>query len=157
MSPIEVARKLAGFGKTEEACRAYVLALATIPGPDPDEKMEAAMYILEFEGEYRAAYTAFLELYRDGHYKEDAWNIMTEAFYLPNEKLLRSRYENNVKQLRKYPYLFRNDFPEFEELPIKFYPFDDSSYVPYDAGAERFEDMVDPGEQVIHRNFFKNL
>ena len=54
MSPIEVARKLAGFGKTEEACRAYVLALATIPGPDPDEKMEAAMYILEFEGEYRA-------------------------------------------------------------------------------------------------------
>ncbi len=157
MSPIEVARKLAGFGKTEEACRAYVLALAAIPGPDPDEKMEAAMYILQFEGEYRAAYTAFLELYRDGHYKEDAWNIMTEAFYLPNEKLLRSRYENNVKQLRKYPYLFRNDFPEFEELPIKFYPFDDSSYVPYDAGAERFEDMMDPGEQVIHRNFFKNL
>ena len=50
MSPIEVARKLAGFGKTKEACRAYVLALAAVPGPDPDEKMEAAIYILQFEG-----------------------------------------------------------------------------------------------------------
>ena len=59
MSPIEIARKLAGLGETGDACRAYELALAAVPGPGPDEKMEAAMYILQFEGEYRAAYTAF--------------------------------------------------------------------------------------------------
>lgn len=157
MSPIEIARKLAGLGETGDACRAYELALAAVPGPGPDEKMEAAMYILQFEGEYRAAYTAFLELYRDGCYKEDAWNIMTEAFYLPNEKLLRSHYENNVKQLKKYPYFFRKDFPDFEDLPIKFYPFDDSSYVPLTAAEGRFGEPTDFSEPVISRNFFKDL
>lgn len=145
------------LGETKDACRAYELALAAVPEPGPDEKMEAAMYILQFEGEYRAAYTAFLELYRDGCYTQDVWNIMTEAFYLPNEKLLRSHYENNVKQLKKYPYLFRKDFPAFEELPIKFYPFDDNSYVPYHEDEGRFDDPTDYGEPVIRRNFFKNL
>lgn len=157
MSPIEVARKLAALGKTEDACRAYELALAMVPEPDTDEKMEAAMYVLQFEGEYRAAYTAFLELYRDGHYVDDTWNIMTEAFYLPNEKLLRSHYENNIKQLKKYPYLFRKDFPSFEELPIKFYPFDDSSYVPYHSDKGQFDEPTDFSEPVIRRNFFKDL
>ena len=157
MEPIEVARKLAGFGKAKEACAAYQLALAAIPEPDPDEKMEAAMYVLQFGGEYRSAYLAFLELNHDGYYVDDTRNIMTEAFYLPNEKLLRSHYERNCKQLAKYEYIFRKDFLPFEELPVKFYPFDDDIFIPYTVKEQRFGDRTDYNEPVVSQNFFKNL
>lgn len=157
MKPIEVARKLAGFGKTKEACTAYELALAAVPEPDPGEKMEAAMYVLQFGGEYRAAYLAFLELNHDGFYVDDTRSIMTEAFYLPNEKLLRTHYERNCKQLAKYQYIFRKDFVPFEELPIRFYPFDDETFVPYWPEKEQFGDRTDFRDPVATKNFFNNL
>lgn len=157
MEPIEVARKLVGFGEAKDACRAYELVLSDEKDPAPDEKMEAAMYVLQFGGDYRLAYKGFLELNQAGQYVEDTRAIMTEAFYLPNEKLLRSHYENNIKQLKKYPYLFKKDFVPFEELPIRFYPFDDNSYVPYHVDEDKFEDITDYKDPVISRNFFHDL
>lgn len=157
MGPIDVARKLVGFGQKEDACKAYELVLAGNGEPLADEKMEAAMYVLQFEGDYKLAYKGFLELNRAGEYVEDTRTIMTEAFYLPNERLLRSHYENNVRQLKKYPYLFRQDFVPFEELPVKFYPFDENTYVPYDVERDSFGDVTDYNDPVITRYFFKDL
>lgn len=157
MSPIEVARKLAAFGQAKDACKAYELALMEEQEPGPDEKMEAALFVLQFGGDYRLAYMAFLELNHGGEYAEDTRNVMREAFYLPNEKLLRSHYEKNCKALKKYPYLFRDDFVPFEELPVKFYPFDDTAYVPYFENEDRFGEITDFNDPVITRNFFKDL
>lgn len=157
MNPIEIARKLVGFGQTADACKAYELALTLKPEPTPDEKIEAAMFVLQFGGDYRLAYMSFLDMNHAGEYVDDTRNIMTEAFYLPNEKLLRSHYENNVKQLKKYPYLFQKDFVPFEDLPIKFYPFDDKTYVPYYADKNKFGEVTDFSDPVISRNFFHDL
>lgn len=156
MRAIEIARKLSGYGQTEEACKAYVLAVHE-EGCDPAEKMEGAMYILQFQGDYQVAYDCFLGLYREGHYREDCLNILTEAFYLPNVKELRGRYERNRKALGRYPYLFRRDFPAFEELPIRFYPYDERRYVPFYVEEGRFGEPVDFGYPVVGRNFFWQL
>lgn len=156
MTAIEVARKLAALGQKEEARKAYMLVIQT--GGEPVEELEAAVYILQSGGDYQISYTSFIDLYNRGHFREDILPLMTKVFYEPNIKLLKSRYERNCKQLSRYPYLFRRDFLPFEELPIRFYPYDDhNGYVPFYAADERFGDFINFKKTVISQNFFYDL
>ena len=157
MNAIEIARRLAELGETEKACGAYNLAIQENNGADPAQDMEAAVYILQEGGDYKLPYTCFMDLYKRGCFAEDCLAIMTEAFYLPNVKEQQSRYERNRKLLSKYPYLFRRDFPAFEELPVRFYPFDDTTYIPFTRAEGRFGEAVNFTRQVVSRNFFKDL
>lgn len=155
MDTMELARRLAGLGQTREAQDAYALALEQ--GTDPAEKLEAAVYIFQSGGDYRISYTCFRDLYNQGHFREETLAIMTQAFYEPNVKALKKRYEKNCKLLAKYPYLFRKDFPSFQDLSIRFYPYDDNGYIPFFVKEERFGDYVNLKDPVIGRNFFKDL
>lgn len=157
MTAIEIARRLAELGQAEEACRAYILAINESSGESPDEEMEAALYILQFQGDYRIPYTRFVDLYRRGCYREDCLNILQEAFYFPNERELKERYERNCRALRKYPFLFRTDFVPFEELPIRFFPYDDKGYFPFHVEEGRFDEYTDFDTAVVSRNFFADL
>lgn len=156
MEAIEIARKLAELGQAKDACAAYGLAVQQ--GVDPIEQMEAAAYILQNGGDHRISYGCFVGLYNQGLFREDILPLMEAVFYEPNVKQLKSRYERNCKLLAKYPYLFRKDFVPFEELPIRFFPYDDhNGYVPFYRAEERFGGFVNFGNQVIGRNFFKDL
>ena len=157
MRAIEIAQRLAQLNEVESALRAYKLALQE--EADPTTKMEAAAYILQFgkENDYKIAYTIFRELYNQGIFKENVLEIMDEAFYAPNLRAMKSRYDRNCKYLSKYPYLFRSDFVKFEDLPLRFYPYDDSSYTPYDVEGQRFGDYINFRDTVITQNFFHDL
>lgn len=124
---------------------------------EPNEIMESALFVLETGGDYKVAYDAFLGLYRTGSLREDAMSALTQAFYEPNEEELRERYERNCALLREYPYLFRKDFPAFESLPVRFFPYDDEGYLPFDRAGEQFGDYFAPRRAVISRNFFRDL
>ena len=156
MQAMEVARKLAELGQSKEACQAYKLALND---GDNTDRMEAAIYILQFGGvdDYKIAYSCFVDLYKQGFAQQDILAIMDGAFYQPNVKMLKKRYEKNCNLLRKYPYIFRKDFPAFNELPIIFFPYDDNQYMPFNAIEQCFIDFYNPKHQVISRNFFKDL
>ena len=155
MTAIEIARRLAELGDTEKACQAYTLAIHQ--AQEPAEELEAAVYILQNGGDYKISYSAFVDLYGRGQFQEDCLAILTQAFYEPNVKLLKSRYQNDCKLLDKYPYLFRRDFIDFESLPIRFYPFDDNCFVPFYVQEGRFGDLIDLKKPVVTRNFFKDL
>ena len=159
MRTLEIARKLAQLNERENACQAYKLALHETGGSDPETELEAAMYILQYGrgDDYKVSYTVFHDLYNRGFCKEDILSIMDGAFYAPNVKLLQTRYRKNCALLAKYPYIFRKDFPEFEDLPIRFYPFDDNSYTLYYPAEERFGNYINVKETVIRHNFFKDL
>ena len=157
MKAIDIARKLAQLEQGEDACRAYTLSLQENNGQDPALDMEAALYILEHEGDYKISYTCFRNLYDHGHFREDALSVMTQAFYQPNEEALRERYEKNRALLAPYPYFFREDFVPFEDLPIRFYPYDDDGYLPFFPAEERFGDYINFKNPVVSRNFFKDL
>lgn len=157
MNAIEIARRLAALDQRVDACNAYHVALQQLQGRDPAAEMEAAVYIFQSGGDYKISYTCFRDLYNRGCFQEDLLDLMTKAFYEPNAKLARTRYEKNCKLLAKYPYFFRKDFLPFEELPIRFYPFDDHSYIPYDIQEKRFGDYVNFKHPVVSRNFFKDL
>ena len=134
MRALEIARRLAQLNEVKNARQAYMLALQENAGQDPATELEAAMYILRFGSgdDYKISYTIFRDLYNKGFCKEDILELMTGAFYEPNVKMMQARYRKNCARLEKYPYIFRKDFPKFEDLPIRFYPFDDNSYTPFD-------------------------
>lgn len=156
MNTIEIARRLAECGEKAEAQRAYTLALQAAD-LSPEEELEAASYLLFSKGDYRIAYTSFLSLYRRGCFQAELLELMTQAFYLPNVDSLRRRYEENCTLLARYPYLFRRDFPSFEDLPIRFYPYDDDGYLPFDRKSSVFSDYVNFRIPVVDRNFFHDL
>ena len=155
MTAIEIARQLAALDQTEGAIKAYGLAIHQ--AQDPAEQLEAALYILQNGGDYKVSYSTFVDLHRQGQFQEDCLSIMTQAFYEPNVKLLKTRYENNCKLLAKYPYLFRKDFLDFEFLPLRFYPYDDNRFVPFHVGEGRFGEYIDFKLPRVTRNFFKDL
>ena len=159
MRVLEIARRLAQLNETERACQAYALALNECEGQDPGVELEAALYILRFGGgdSYQISYTVFCRLYNAGFCQEDILQIMNEAFYVPNIKLFQTRYRKNCALLAKYPYIFQKNFLPFEDLPIRFFPFDDTSYVPFYPAEKRFGDYIDLKRTVIQHNFFKDL
>lgn len=156
MQPIDIARRCAELNAVPDANSAYILALHQ-GGLAPEERMEAAVYLLRMGGSYKVAYTEFVRLYQEGQFRDDCLDILTDAFYAPNVKPMKNRYEKNCAALAKYPYLFRTDFPKFEDLPLRFYPYDDKGYLPFDLGKQKFGGYVNYNHPVVSRNFFKNL
>ena len=156
MQTIDIARRCAELNAVADANNAYVVALHQ-GGLAPEERMEAAVYLLRMGGDYKVAYTQFTALYSEGQFQAECLDIMTQAFYEPNVKPMKNRYEKNCAALAKYPYLFRTDFPKFEELALRFYPFDDNGYLPFDPQKQEFGGYVNYNNPVVSRNFFKNL
>ena len=155
METIGIARRLSALGSVEAAQDAYKLVIHQ--SADPAERLEAAVYILQSGGDYKVSYTCFCELYAQGHFHEQLLPVMSSAFYEPNIKDLQSQYERNCKLLKRYPYFFRKDFLPFDKLPIRFFPFDENGYVPYDTESDRFGDYINFKNPVISRNYFKEL
>ena len=156
MDTIEIARRLAELGQTVEAQAAYTLALQEAAERNPELELEAASYLFFSRG-YQVAYTSFVSLYNRGLYRAELLDLMTQAFYLPNVEKQRRQYERNCAALAKYPYLFRKDFPPFEDLPIQFFPFNDEGYVPFLKAEDRFDKYVNFNDPVIDRYFFRDL
>lgn len=153
---IDVARQLAGLGDIETAVKAYEDAL-TDKNLQPTDRLEAACAVLQFGGEYTRAYDAFLGLYEEEQLRGDVMDILTQAFYAPNVKYQKNLYKKNCKLLKKYPYIFRKDFPAFEELPVRFFPYNDNGVVPFDVNGDRFGEYTDFNEQVVRHYFFRDL
>ena len=153
---VEIARKLAELGQAEKALEAYTIALKQ-DNITAEERMEAACAVLQYGEDYKPAYNAFLALFQKGKFREDIFSILNEAFYAPNVKQQAKQYKKNCKLLKAYPYLFRKDFIPFEELPIKFFPYDDNGVLPFDTVEERFDDYIDFNEPVIRHYFFRDL
>ena len=68
MNTLELARKLAELNQTEDAQRAYFLALQEANGNDPEVELEAASFLFFSGGNYQTAYTTFVSLYNRGYF-----------------------------------------------------------------------------------------
>ena len=121
MQTIDIARRCAELNAVADANNAYVVALHQ-GGLAPEERMEAAVYLLRMGGNYRIAYTQFSRLYNEGQFREECLDIMTQAFYAPNVKLLKSRYEKNCAALKNIPTCFGLIFHNLKISPYAFIP-----------------------------------
>ena len=156
MEAIKIARRFAEMNEKEKAKASYTLALAQ-EEITPEEELEAASFIFFSEGDHRLPFTHFVSLFNQGHFQSEILGLMTQAFYLPNVKQQQKQYEKNVKALSRYPYLFRKDFPSFEDLNVLFFPFDHQGVIPYFPEETRFGEYVNVNDPVVDRWFFKDL
>ncbi len=156
MKTIEIARKLAELNQKEKAQKAFTLALHE-NNLAPEEELEAASYIFFSKGDHRIAFTSFVSLFNQGLFQAEIWDLMTQAFYLPNVQEQQKRYGLNIKKLEEYPYFFRSDFPAFEDLPMLFFPFDEKGFVPFDPQSNQFGEYINFNDAIIDRWFFKDL
>lgn len=157
MDAITLARTYAQAGDTTSALGEYHQVLLGSDGTRPENEMEAACYFFDHGGDYRVAYIAFQSLYNRGAFQEELFHLMVDAFYAPNVAEQQRTYRRNCKLLKAYPYLFRKDLPEFDDLPVKFFPYDDDGFTLFDAREDRFGEYFAPGHTVISRNFFRDL
>ena len=65
MDTIEIARRLAELGQTEEAQAAYSLVLQEAAERNPELELEAASYLFFSQGNYQVTYTANRRTFRD--------------------------------------------------------------------------------------------
>ena len=110
------------------------------------------MYILQAQGDYRLSYTCLCVLYNRGQFKDESLSVLTEAFYDPNQAEQKERYEANCGLLTGYPQLSRKDFIPFDQLPIRFYPYDDHGYIPYYRSEELFGDYTNFDDEITIRD-----
>lgn len=157
MRTIELARKLAEMGQKDDAQKGYFLALQNKEDLEPKEELEAASYLFFSKWDYKLPFTIFVSLYNRGLFRTELMDLMIQAFYLPNVQKLKKRYERNCRALSRYPYLFHQEFPLFEELPILFFPFDNQCYIPYFKFENHFGNSINFNDPVIDRYFFKDL
>ena len=159
MRTIEVARKLAEAGQKEDAQKGYYLSLQKLDTEalEPMEQLEAASFLFFSKWDHRLPFTIFVSLYNQGHFQNEIMNLMLQAFYLPNVQKQRKQYDRNCRALARYPYFFQSSFPEFDELPILFFPFDGKGFVPFIQAENHFGEYVDFNDPVIDRYFFKDL
>lgn len=159
MRTIEVARKLAELGRKEDAQKGYYLALQKMSTEElePMEQLEAASFLFFSKWDHRLPFTIFVSLYNKGHFQDEIMNLMLQGFYLPNVQKQRKQYARNCRALGRYPYFFRDSFPDFDQLPVLFFPFDDKGYIPFIQAENRFGDYINLDDPVIDRYFFKDL
>lgn len=157
MKAIEIARRMAELGQKEDAKKAYLLALREAQDSEPMVELEAASYIFFAKGDHKIALNTFLSLYNRGFYQKELMELITRAFYLPNIRVQQKQYAANCAQLSKYPYIFRKDFPAFEDLPIQFFPFDEKHFVPFYKKENRFGNFINFNNEIIDRYFFRDL
>lgn len=157
MNLIEIARQCVAYKQVDDAQKAYTLLLQQADGTDPAAELEAALYLFESGGDYRISFSCFQTLYNRGEFQNELFDLMVNAFYAPNLKLQEKLYQKNCRFLARYPYLFRKDFLPFDELPIKFFPFDDTGFLPFDTRKNKFSDYLNVNHPVVSRNFFREL
>lgn len=157
MTMLEIARRFAETKQTKKAQEAYTLFLKTEKSKTPEEELEAASYIFFSRGDYQISYTIFVSLYNRGLFQQAIMDIMYQAFYLPNVEKQRKRYTENLRLLKGYSYCFQKNFPDFEDLPLLFFPFNDKGYLPFDREKNRFGEYTDFKKEIIDRYFFRDL
>ena len=159
MTTFEMGHRMLELGQPQDAMKAFQVALRDEANSlAPEQALEAAACVLQNEGDYKLSYQTFVKLYNDGYFQEDILPLMTAAFYEPNIRAIKNRYERNCRLLERYPYIFRRDFPAFEELSVCFIPFDDyDGYTPFSYATARFGETVHLREPVLRHYFFRDL
>lgn len=111
---------------------------------------------------HREAFSAFAEIYngcKDPSERQIVFDILEEAYYLPNVDELRGNYEHNLKLLESYPFFWNKTFHTFEELSFLLFPVSDSQdslFCSYDKKGKQFCGEYDAKTDKNMRYFFEH-
>jgi len=159
MKTLDIARKLAEAGEKEEASKAYELVLQENNGSNNDIDLEAAVYLLYQEGDYRIPVTTLVNLHKKDYMKTDIVGLLFSILWQPNFSIYKENYRKNIAKLKNYKYIFKksDSFPNFEDLNILFLPFGEDTFIPYNQEEDEFGQACKIRHEEITHYFFKDL
>lgn len=159
MKTLEIARKLAEAGEKEEASKAYELVLQENNGNNNDIDLEAAVYLLYQEVDYRIPVTTLVNLHKKDYMKTDIVALLFSILWQPNFSIYKENYRKNIAKLKNYKYIFKksSSFPNFEDLNILFLPFGKDAFIPYNQEKDEFGEICKIRHEEITHYFFKDL
>ena len=98
--------------------------------------------IFSFEcGKYREAFLMWMEIYNHSvnqEERETIYQIVKEAYYLPNEEDIQNMYEQNCQIMQNYPFVLGIQYKNWEQLSIELYPISDNEICVYHKEEQRF-------------------
>lgn len=98
--------------------------------------------IRSFEcGKYREAFLMWMEIYNHSFNQEERetiYQIVKEAYYLPNEEEIQNMYKNNCQTMQNYPFVLGVQYKNWEQLAIELYPIGDNEICIYHKEEQRF-------------------
>jgi len=112
------------------------------------------------EQKYQEAFKMFVDVYhqsQDAAEQQQIFQILEEAYYLPNEEELRQTYDANVTLLKNYPYFWNKSFRSFDDLSFQLFPVSDELYYRYSRSGHRFSGAYDAKSSQQMRYFFEDL
>jgi len=107
---------------------------------DRDKRFQSALDDFEAE-KYRDALLSMISLYREGYQETQILDILEEACFLPNAEEMQYNYQENIKALRKYPFVLGKGFCEFEELPFQLYIISETEFYVFQKKEKRFTEL----------------
>ncbi len=127
------------------------------PAPDKHAELKAAIFLLKQELSLQAARNKIQELYDDESFRGECLKALDREFcnlktYKPSDI-----YKRNCRRLSQYPYCFKEDFIDPEELTIKFYKLPKGGYLPFMKETGTFGNFITLDWPVVFHYFFENL
>lgn len=139
---IEKAHNLEMSGLFEDAKHTY----QSILNENSDE-MQAGWITLEFAKfwfrcqQYDQALDWLVKAYELGTCCEEAWGLISEAYYVPNESVFREKYYKNLELLSKR--IEGLEIVPFDLLKYKFIPYSDTKYYVFSVDKHCFIGKLD--------------
>lgn len=109
------------------------------------------------QGKYEIAVQLFILLYQKGFARDEMIRTILDCYYEPNMFKLKECYDKNITLLKKYPFIMKKDFPEFESLHIKPIPTAEGRYDLFDEKADAFFGAYEVKSRKDERPFFQDL
>lgn len=151
---LKKAQTAAEQGDLEQAIKHYTASLANSGENQGKVLWELAFFLFSL-GNYAEALECFVKCHGLNYRSQEVVDIIMEAYYEPNTEEFKLNYERNVDLLSRYPYITKQEFPDFSSLRRRFIPFSDSEFVAYDLQSKEFTYRVDLNPNATYSDTFK--
>jgi len=112
------------------------------------------------EGYYRESAIVFLSCYNsseDVSEKKEILSILDKTFYQPNLDVMTANFRQNTEQLNSYKFCYGVKNIDFENLPFKIFPIDESEYIVYNKKQDVFSNLETYETNRETEYFFQDL
>lgn len=124
-------------GNFENAMNHYSLALEKSNGKSGAVLFRYAIFLFN-QKSHKDALKNFISCYNLNYNRSEIEELVMNAYYTPNLNIYKANYENNVSNLKKYAYIYKVDFPSFDDLSYRFLPYLDKELVIFDNNSKHF-------------------
>ncbi len=149
--------KLAEEKKTYEASQMIERLFASGHKEDPETEMKAAFLLMKEGLSLHGARGKIQELYDNEDFRDQLMKALNKEFYNMKSYKPSDTYKRNCRRLKQYPYCFKEDFVDPEELTVKFFHLPKGGFLPFLKSEGTFGNFITTDWPVVFHYYFDDL